>query len=72
MKMTFKCKIVADISDDPETKSRPASLGEPTYRWLGEILRKGRFTAEMAMPWSRDSEPTILIIEAEPAAGEQQ
>ncbi len=58
MKITFKAKIVADVSNDPQLKNL-----EPSYRHLAELLEADKCSTELVQSWDNSIEPTLIITE---------
>lgn len=65
MKITFKCKIIADVSADPQfSKYKGTALAdEPTLVWIQQLIKDNKCTFEMVPSLGPDNEPSLLITE---------
>lgn len=65
MKITFKAKIVADVSNDPRYELIPTDhkYQEPTLDWVGKLLVKGSCDIELVPSFDSSAEPTLIITE---------
>ena len=62
MKITFKAKVVVDSPEHCEGDNCKGKYKwELTYAEVKRLIDEKKASFEIIMPWSADSEPTIII-----------
>lgn len=60
MKITFKAKVIADVSDDPTLSH---IVHEPSLMHVAKLINDGKCKVEFVASWDSSNEPSLIITE---------